>query len=82
MNGNSISLHSLVDKWLAPTLSMPARVTQFGHTVSTHLRYVRLEGGTTTGQVSIIFFQHRDGSWCVLPPVSARPAMCTRLFAA
>jgi hypothetical protein len=81
MNGSDISLHALVEKWLAPTLSMPARVTQFGRTVSTHLRYVRLEGGPATIPVTIIFFRHDDGSWSVFPPTAARPQMCERLVA-
>lgn len=82
MDGSNISLHSLVDKWLAPTLSMPARVTQFGRTVSTHFRYVRLEGGPATVPLTVIFFRHDDGSWRVFPPTAARPQMCARLVVA
>jgi hypothetical protein len=80
MNNNCDSLRSLVDKWLAPTLSMPARVTQIGRIFATHGRYVRLEGCTSTGPLTIVFFRHGDGSWCVFPPVPALPAMCGRLF--
>ena len=81
MNSNCVSLRSLVDKWLAPTLSMPARVTQIGRMLATHGRYVRLEGCTSTGPLTVIFFRHDDGSWCVFPPVPSSPAMCGRLFA-
>jgi hypothetical protein len=44
MNGNCISLRALVDKWLAPSQSRPARVTCVGRLLATHGRYVRLEG--------------------------------------
>ncbi|MFL9913775.1 hypothetical protein [Paraburkholderia sp. RL17-337-BIB-A] len=80
MNSNYVSLRYLVDKWFAPTLSMPARVTQIGRMLATHGRYVRLEGCTSTGPLTIVFFLHHDGSWCVFPPVAASPAMCGRLF--
>jgi hypothetical protein len=80
MNSNCFSLRSLVDKWLAPTFSMPARMTQIGRVLATHGRYVRLEGCSSTGPLTIIFFRHEDGSWCVFPPVLAPPAMCGRLF--
>nr|WP_082855557.1 hypothetical protein [Paraburkholderia phytofirmans] len=80
MNSNCVSLRSLVDKWLAPTLSMPARVTQIGRVFATHGRYVRLEGCTSTGPLTIVFFRHEGGSWCVFPAVPASPAMCGRLF--
>lgn len=82
MNEHRTSLRSLVDKWLAPTPSTPGWVTNFGHIASSHLRYVRLEGGAATAPRAIIFFRHDDGSWYVFPPLQARPAMglcyCTR----
>lgn len=81
MNGNDISLRALVDKWLAPTLSMPARVTQVGRLLATHSRYVRIEGRTANGPFTIVFFRHGDGSWCVFPPATSTPAMCPRLNA-
>lgn len=34
------SLHWVVDKWLAPTPSMPARVVRFCHRASQQQRYV------------------------------------------
>jgi hypothetical protein len=76
MNGNTISLRSLIDKWLAPSLAMPARVTQVGRLLATHSRYVRIEGRTSNGPLTIVFFQHGDGSWGVFPPVRTAPALC------
>ena len=82
MNGNGMSLRALVDKWLAPTRSIPARVTQIGRIGANGVRYVRLEGEDSTGPLNIIFFRHGNGAWDVFPPVPASPAMGTRLFAA
>lgn len=71
MNGSEISLRSLVDKWLAPTLSMPAHVAKCGRVLATHSRYVKIDGRTASGPLTIVFFKHGDGSWCVFPPVQA-----------
>jgi len=81
MNSNAISLRALVDKWLAPTRSVPARVTETGRFGIAGVRFVRLEGRVPTGQLSIVFFRHGNGEWDVIPPVPPSPAMGTRLFA-
>ncbi|MFT4067996.1 hypothetical protein [Paraburkholderia sp.] len=67
------SLHWAVDKWLAPTPSMPARVVQFCHRTSR--RYVCVQAPRPDGLLSIFFFRHGDGSWNVFPPQAERPAM-------
>jgi hypothetical protein len=82
MNGNGISLRDLVDKWLAPTRSIPARVTEIGRFGSCGVRFVRLEGAVSNSPLSIVFFRHGHGAWDVFPPVPDTPAMGTRLFAA
>jgi hypothetical protein len=69
------TLHWAVDKWLAPTPSMPARVVQFCHRASQHQRYVCVEALRPGGLFSIFFFRHDDGSWNVFPPPIERPAM-------
>lgn len=81
MNGNEVTLRSLVDKWLAPTFSTPARVAQVGRLLATRSRFVRIEGHTSSGTLTIVFFRHNDGSWCVFPPAQTKPAMCQRLVA-
>jgi len=81
MDGNGATLRSLVDKWLAPTLSMPARITHVGRLLATHSRYVQCESMKPGGLTTIVFFRHEDGSWCVFPPVPAAPAMCGRVIA-
>jgi hypothetical protein len=75
MNATEKSLHWIVDKWLAPTPSMPARVTQVRHNRSEHQRFVRVEASRPTGLLSFIFFRHDDGTWNVFPPASPRPAI-------
>ena len=75
MNATEKSLHWIVDKWLAPTPSMPARVTQVRHNRSEQQRFVRVEALRPTGLLSFIFFRHDDGSWNVFPPASPRPAI-------
>ena len=79
MNGDGVSLRSLVDKWLAPTASVPARVTRLGRLVTTRSRYVQLEVSTTRGVLAIVFFRHDHDSWDVFPPAAASPAMCARI---
>ncbi|HVE11298.1 MAG TPA: hypothetical protein VNE00_28850 [Paraburkholderia sp.] len=69
MNTTGKTLHWAVDKWLAPTAAMPARVTGFRH------RCVRVEAARPNGVLSILFFRHADGSWNVFPPLAERPAM-------
>jgi hypothetical protein len=80
MNIAERSLRLLVEKWLAPTLSTPARVTQFSRTRSNHNRYVRVEVLCAAGPVGIFFFRHDDGTWCVFPPeiehLAMRPYPC------
>jgi hypothetical protein len=73
------SLRELVDKWLAPTASTPGHVTRFGRTPIHGHRYVHVEAFHPTGTLAFFFFRHHDGSWCVFPPIAARPAMSTRL---
>lgn len=81
MNGDNFSLRALVDKWLAPTRSVPARITQVGRLGCTGVRYVRLEGQVSKRPLSIVFFRHSVGAWDVFPPAPPSASMGTRLFA-
>jgi hypothetical protein len=80
MNTAQQSLRSLVDKWLAPTAAMPARVTRFGRLNSNHRRYVRVEATHPTGMLAIFFFRHDDG-WYVFPPSTNAMGMGNRIRA-
>lgn len=81
MNGDSIPLRELVEKWFAPTRSTPAHVVHTGRHAVSHARYVLLEGLISSGPLTVVFFRHASGSWDVFPPAPETPAMCTRLFA-
>ncbi|CAB3666364.1 hypothetical protein [Trinickia soli] len=69
------SLRQLVDKWLAPTAAVPARVTHVGRMLHDRHRYVCVEANHHTGTLAIFFFRHDDGAWRVFPPAATRPAM-------
>jgi hypothetical protein len=75
MNTREKSLRLLVEKWFAPTAAMPVRITEFSRTCTNQKRYVRVEALRPTGMLRIFFFRHDDGSWCVFPPQTVRPAM-------
>jgi hypothetical protein len=82
MNGSEKSLRRLIDKWLAPTPAIPVRVTRFTGMQSNQRRYVCVEAARPAGSLAIFFFRHDDGSWCVFPPATVRPAMRAERHAA
>ncbi|MBY4948404.1 hypothetical protein K6V92_17460 [Cupriavidus respiraculi] len=61
------SLRPMVRKWL-PVAEGPARVTAFGRTGAGRVPYVSVAVERAGELLSIIFFRHRDGTWCVFPP--------------
>lgn len=73
-NGNS-PLRSLVEKWFGSTGAAPVRVTRFGRTRSSRVRYVSICAPHATNPFEIHFFRHLDGKWCVFPPSDERPVM-------
>ncbi len=77
-----VTLRGLVDKWLAPSSSIPARIVRFGRRQWDQRRYVCVEASRPTGNLAIFFFRHDDGTWRVYPPETARPMMEACRFAA
>nr|WP_241023749.1 hypothetical protein [Burkholderia sp. Ac-20365] len=71
MNASPRSLHSLVDKWLAPTATTLIRVTRFRPASGQNQRYVCVETKRQNDTLSMFFFRHDDG-WCVFPPNNNR----------
>lgn len=69
------SLRWLIDKWMAPTLATPVRVTRYGRPNASSGRCVLVQSSGAARSLSIFFFRHEDGSWSVSPPVSKRPMM-------
>jgi hypothetical protein len=78
MNADGSSLHTLVDKWLAPSTRMPAHVVRFSRMAAQRRRYVCVEVAHPGGPIAIFFFRHDDGAWRVFPPADLRPAMTMR----
>lgn len=75
MNPGAMSLRMLVEKWFAPTSTVPARVVRFSRMTLDQNRYVCIESSRPAGSLVIFFFRHDDGAWRVFPPASRRPAM-------
>ncbi|MFM0617453.1 hypothetical protein PQR37_25680 [Paraburkholderia nemoris] len=75
MDTTGKSLRSMVEKWLAPDPQTAIRVIQFRRMCSNQRRYVHVEVLRTAGAVGIFFFRHDDGTWCVFPQDTVRPAM-------
>lgn len=81
MTSNRTSLRNQIDKWLAPAPGSPIALSRLRCAKPTSLRCVRAESIGTTPGLAILFFRHSDGSWCVFPPASERPAMRAVLMA-
>ncbi|MFM0071608.1 hypothetical protein PQQ86_10575 [Paraburkholderia sediminicola] len=75
MNNQETSLRRLVERWFGPDSAMRARVTFFSHSRASRWRYVCVASRRASGDLSIFFFRHEDGSWSVLPPETKRPTM-------
>lgn len=69
------SLHVQVEKWLGSVSSLQTRVTRFSRSRQNPWRCVRVEALRASGTLSIVFFRHDDGSWCVFPPQGRRLTM-------
>ncbi|RQQ42461.1 hypothetical protein [Burkholderia stagnalis] len=78
MNETGSSLRKQVDKWLAPSTFVPARVVRFSRMPAQRRRFVCVEAAHPAGTIAIFFFRHDDGSWCVFPPADRRPVMTAR----
>ncbi|TFE41722.1 hypothetical protein E2553_34295 [Paraburkholderia dipogonis] len=82
MDGSAVSLRSMINKWLAPTSASPIRLTRISCVTPRPMRCVRAECMGASGSLTIIFFRHDNGSWCVFPPASTRPSLLPSLMAA
>ncbi|CAD6561393.1 hypothetical protein LMG27952_07453 [Paraburkholderia hiiakae] len=69
------SLRHVVESWLGTQEAGHIRVTRFSHTRRKLWRYVCVEASRERGKLSIVFFRHDDGSWCVFPPAPRSPVM-------
>jgi hypothetical protein len=62
------SLRHVVESWLGALAAGHFRVTRFRHTGRRRCRHVCVEATRNERTLSIVFFRHHDGSWCVFPP--------------
>lgn len=65
MQDSRITLKKVIQKWLP--LSTPGRVTRMRSRRGSG-GYVYVEVLSASGPVSMYFFRHGDGDWCVFPP--------------
>ncbi len=68
MQASGISLRGLIDKWLGSNLAAPARITRLRRSLTCRGGCVRVDVARPSGPVSMFFFRHDDGCWCVFPP--------------
>lgn len=69
------SLRWMIEKWFSLLPTEPLRVTRFSRARSNRRPCVCVEASRPSGALAIFFFRHDDGTWCVFPPESNRPAM-------
>jgi hypothetical protein len=66
MDGKSITLRALIEKWFAPAALV--RVSRFTAPAGRARHCVRVESHEKSTTQVIFFFQHGDGVWRVYPP--------------
>jgi hypothetical protein len=74
-NSSEQSLRGQIEKWLAPSPSIPLHVTRFSRAARNGKRYVCVETSLPAGTRALFFFRHPDGCWCVFPPVAETPRL-------
>ncbi|WP_118178413.1 hypothetical protein [Paraburkholderia phosphatilytica] len=73
MSSHCRSLRVLVNEWLGNAQHF--RVTRPDRSKTMPWRAVRVEVSRSSGPLALVFFRHRDGSWCLYPPAAVQPAM-------
>ena len=76
MKKQTTSLRFHVHDWLGSVDNL--RVSRPARSKDMPCRAVRIEVTRAAAEIAIVFFRHRDGSWCVYPPSAFSPA--TKLF--
>ncbi|AQV99202.1 hypothetical protein BJN34_35590 (plasmid) [Cupriavidus necator] len=67
MGMGGMSLRGLMEKWFGPEAPTIARITRMRDDAYQR-GYVQVEVEQASGALSLLFFRHADGSWCVFPP--------------
>ncbi len=69
------SLRSQVEKWLGPVSEGPVRLTRFSCTRADKTRYVGVRASCASDALTVFFFRHEHGTWCVFPPSASPPTI-------
>jgi hypothetical protein len=69
MSSEGLSLRRAIEKWFG---SGPSVCIRLRREQATAFRCICVETVTDSGLLSILFFRHADGSWCVFPPERRR----------
>ncbi len=80
MNITGKSLRLRVEKWLKPTDSKPAQVTEFSRMYPNQRSYVRADGLSPANSVGIFFFLYDDGTRREILLEAGTLAMAMRAF--
>ncbi|WP_349606048.1 hypothetical protein [Cupriavidus sp. DF5525] len=72
MKTESTTLRGLLEKWVGLDTKAPARVTRI-RPPSHCTGCVQVDVAGASGGISLFFFRHADGSWCVFPPSPMGP---------
>lgn len=71
MKTDKMSLRGLLAKWVGFDADTPARVTRV-RPPRQCTACVQVDVARASGDLSLLFFRHADGSWSVFPPSAAR----------
>ncbi len=75
MDSGEGSLRRLIDKWVGQAPWTDGRIFRISHTDACKARCICVEIPRASGLLSLMFFQHDDGSWWVFPPAAHRPSL-------
>jgi len=67
MNRNRTALRGLVEKWLGVNATTPTRISRVRRP-GQRIGCVQVDVSRASGDLSLFFFRHADGSWRVFPP--------------
>ncbi|WP_454739256.1 hypothetical protein [Cupriavidus necator] len=67
MDRKGTALRRALEKWLGVKATTPTRITRV-RKPGQHFGCVQVDISRASGNLSLFFFRHADGSWRVFPP--------------
>ncbi|WP_454754140.1 hypothetical protein [Cupriavidus necator] len=67
MNRKGTALRRALEKWLGVNATIPTRITRV-RKPGQYFGCVQVDVSRASGNLSLFFFRHADGSWRVFPP--------------